>query len=85
MERASDLGLEKQPGQDVQCVVVDDEKHGRDRVCLLAEDPASYDTSFYSDQLIRSTESVLSPLGWRKADIQRYLADRVDASIRSYN
>ena len=84
LQRAADLGLETHPGEDVQYVVVDDKKRGRDRVCLLYENPESYDVAFYTDQLVRAAESVLSPLGWCDVDIRRYLADRVDASIRSF-
>ena len=84
LERAADLGLEKNPGQDVEYVVVDDEKRGRARVCLLHEKPDGYDIEFYTDLLIRVTESILSPLQFREQDIRQYFADRVDASITGY-
>lgn len=58
--------LEKRPGQDVEYVVVDDEKLSRDRVVLLSETPDEFDTSFYRDELIRLAESILSPLGWKR-------------------
>ena len=84
MERAAASGLDVYPGQDVEYIVVDDSKHGRDRVVLRHETPESYDAEFYSDMLVRAAESVLSPIDFREAQIRRYLAERVDASIRSY-
>jgi DNA polymerase I len=34
--------------------------------------------------LLRAAESVLAPLGWRRADIEDYLADRTDASLSDF-
>jgi len=84
LERASDLGLAKHPGQDVEYVVVDDEKDGRARVALLHEDPSQYDATFYRDQLCRAAESVLAPAGFRREDIEEQLAERVDGSISAF-
>jgi DNA polymerase I len=84
LERAADLGLDKRPGQDVEYVVVDDGKRGRDRVALLAEEPDGYDAGFYRAQLLRAAESVLSPTGFRREGIERQLADRVDGSITAF-
>ncbi len=84
LERAADLGLDKHPGQDVAYVVVDDEKDGRARVSLVHEAPDSYDAAFYRDQLCRVAESVLSPLGFRRTDIESHLAARADGAISAY-
>ncbi|MEF8827817.1 MAG: type B DNA-directed DNA polymerase [Halolamina sp.] len=84
LERAADLGLDKRSGQDVAYVVVDDEKRGRERVSLLHERPESYDAAFYRDQLVRVAESVLAPVGFRAAEIEASLADRVDGSVSAY-
>jgi len=84
LERASDLGLDKHPGQDVQYVVVDDDKDGRARVALLHEEPETYDAAYYRDELIRVAESVLSPAGFRREDIEEHLADRVDGVLAGF-
>ena len=84
LERASDLGLEKHPGQDVEYVVVDDEKSGRARVALLHEAPETYDAEFYRDQLCRAAESVLAPAGFRRDDIESQLAERTNGSISQF-
>lgn len=85
LERASDLGLEKNPGQDVEYVVVDDEKEGRARVALVHEEPERYDAEFYRDELCRVAESVLAPAGFRRAEIEEQLAERVDGSISRFS
>ncbi|GAB7011740.1 type B DNA-directed DNA polymerase [Halolamina salina] len=84
LERASDLGLEKNPGQDVEYVVVDDEKDGRARVALLHEEPERYDADFYRDELCRAAESVLAPGGFRRSDIEEQLAERVNGSVSMF-
>ncbi|PSP55205.1 DNA polymerase I [Halobacteriales archaeon QS_1_67_19] len=81
--RAADRGREPSPGQSVEYVVVDDDKRSRDRVALV-EAADDYDATFYADRLLRAAESVLAPVGWRTAEIREYLADRTDASLRSY-
>jgi DNA polymerase I len=84
LERASDLGLDKHPGQDVEYVVVDDEKDGRARVALLNEGPAGYDAEFYRDRLCGAAESVLAPTGFRREAIEEQLAERVDGSLSAF-
>lgn len=86
LERAADRGLEKHPGENVSYVVVDDEKSSRDRVRLANEDAegGEYDTEFYRTLMLRAAESVLSPLGWRRSEIETYLAEREDAAISAY-
>lgn len=84
LERASDLGLTKHPGQDVEYVVVDDDRDGRDRVALLHERPETYDAAYYRDELCRAAESVLAPAGFRRGDIEAQLAERVDGSISAF-
>ena len=43
-----------------------------------------YDIEFYQQRTILAAESVLAPLGWRRSDIELYLADYEDASITAY-
>ena len=71
LKRAHEQGLAVHPGQDIEYVVVDDEKSSRDRVALAHEEVETYDASYYETQLVRAVESVLSPLGWDRSDIRR--------------
>jgi DNA polymerase I len=84
LERAGDDGRNLSPGQNVNYVVVDDSKQSHDRV-QLASEASRYDPDFYAQQLVRAAESILSPLGWRRDDIEEYLADRTDASLATYS
>ena len=84
LDRASDLGLTRAPGQDVSFVVVDDDRRSRDRVRLAVEDPRTYDREFYRERLLRAAASVLSPLGWRQDRIERFLADHEELSLQSF-
>lgn len=72
LERAGDSGRGLSPGQKINYVVVDDSKRSRARVQLVSE-ATRYDAEFYSEQLLRAGESVLSPLGWRQEDIEQIL------------
>jgi DNA polymerase I len=74
LKRAREQGLAVHPGQDVEYVVVDDEKSSRDRVALAHENIESYDPSYYEALLVRAVESVLSPLGWNRPDIRKALS-----------
>jgi DNA polymerase I len=73
LQRADAQDLTAYPGQHIKYVVVDDTKSTRDRVALAHENPHSYDAAYYETQLIRAVESLLSPLGWDRTDIQRAL------------
>ncbi len=64
LERARDQNLTVHPGQDIEYVVVDDEKSSRDLVVLAHEEVEMYNRSYYETQLVRAVESILSPLGW---------------------
>ncbi|MDS0261538.1 type B DNA-directed DNA polymerase [Haloarcula sp. S1CR25-12] len=85
LERARDQGLSVHPGQSVAYVVVDDGKSSRDRVALAHEDIDRYDADYYATQLVRAVESVLSPLGWDRADIRQALAGTRDGDLRRYS
>jgi DNA polymerase I len=66
--------LDKRPRQDVRYVVVDDEaRRTPDRVRLEFELDGEYDSKFYATALIRTCDSVVSPLGWDRETIRRYL------------
>lgn len=86
LERAGDLRMDTHPGQNVSYVVVDDAKSSRERVRLVDEAirEGEYDAEFYTDQTIRAAESILSPFGWRREEINEYLADHEDASLTAF-
>ncbi|WP_276260609.1 type B DNA-directed DNA polymerase [Haloglomus litoreum] len=86
LRRAESQGIGVHPGESIEYLVANDATHSRDRVRLAFEVTAetAYDASFYRERLLRAAESVLSPTGWRESDIEAYLADRSDASLRTY-
>jgi len=84
LERARDQGLAVHPGQDIEYVVVDDTTSSRDRVALAHEAIDTYDPSYYETQLIRAAESVLSPLGWDRCDIQAALAETSETGLGAF-
>ncbi|MDL0123116.1 hypothetical protein [Halobacterium salinarum] len=69
LRRAADEVGGISPGEDVEYVVVDDEKASRDRVELASEEPEDYDTEFYVDLVARAAAGVLGPFGWTQSDI----------------
>ena len=75
LKRARDQDFAVHPGQDIEYVVIDDEKNSRERVALAHEEIKTYDASYYETQLVRAVESVLSPLGWDRTEIRRGLAE----------
>ncbi|WP_201740246.1 type B DNA-directed DNA polymerase [Salinigranum halophilum] len=75
LKRARDQNLTVHPGQDIEYVVVDDEKRSRERVALAHEEINSYDPSYYETELVRAVESLLSPIGWDRSKIRRELAE----------
>ena len=83
LEEAQTVGRDVRPGQRVTFVVVDDAKSSRERVALVG-DADRYDVDYYVTAVIRAAESVLSPVGWREAEIRSYLSDRDDASLSRY-
>jgi len=62
------------PGEDVEYVVVDDEKRSRDRVALDTEDPDEYDTTLYVELTVRAVAGVLGTFGYSEKDV----ADAID-------
>jgi DNA polymerase I len=84
LERARDRGLDIHPGQDVEYVVVDDDKTSRDRVALAHEAPEDYDPAYYETQLVRAIESVLSPFGWDRDRLRRELADTRTVALTAF-
>jgi len=84
LKRARDQELAVHPGQDIEYVVVDDEKSSRERVALAHEEIETYDASYYETQLVRAIESVLSPLGWDRSDIRQELSAERDAVLSSF-
>ena len=84
LKRAREQDLAVHPGQDIEYVVVDDGKNSRKRVALAHEEVESYDTSYYETQLVRAVESVLSPLGWDRAEIQREIAETRGTNLAAF-
>ena len=76
--------LERHPGQDVRYVVVDDNADGRERVRLAFEDVPDYDARFYTELLVRATESVTAPLGWDRIDIRRHLRGAANYELGAF-
>ena len=74
LRRAEDEVGGISPGEDVEYVVVDDEKRSRDRVALDAEDPEAYDAAFYTELTVRAAAGVLGPFGYTEEDV----ADAID-------
>jgi len=84
LKRAREQELAVHPGQDIEYVVVDDEKSSRDRVALAHEEIETYDASYYETQLVRAVESVLLPLGWNRTDIRRRLAETREMELTEF-
>jgi DNA polymerase I len=84
LQRARDQDIAVHPGQDIEYVVVDDEKASRERVALAHEEIESYDASYYETQLVRAVESVLSPLGWDRTEIQREIAETRETNLAAF-
>jgi DNA polymerase elongation subunit (family B) len=71
LKRARDQDLAVHPVQDIEYVVVDDERSSRGRVVLVHEAIDIYDASYYETQLVRAVESILAPLDLDRNDIRR--------------
>ena len=84
LKRAREQDLAVHPGQDIEYVVVDDEKSSRDRVALAHEEIGTYDASYYETQLVRAVESVLLPLGWDRTDIRRRLSETREVELTEF-
>ena len=87
LQRAERRGLSVHPGENVSYVVADDSKRSHERVRLAfeVEDPTPFDEAFYRERLFRAAETVLSPLGWRRAAIRSYCDDSEDVTLRAFN
>jgi DNA polymerase I len=84
LERARETGLIRHPGQDIAYVVVDDSRRSAARVRLAHEPLDEYDNDFYTGLAMRAGETVLSPLGWDRDRIRRYLRDTTAQTLSSY-
>ena len=81
---ASNQDLAVHPGQDIEYVVVDDEKQSRERVTLAHEEIEPYNPSYYETELVGAVESVLSPLGWVRTEIQREIAETQGPNLAAF-
>jgi DNA polymerase I len=84
LERARDQEISIHPGQDIEYVVVDDEKSTRERVKLGHETIDSYDPGYYETELVRAVESILSPIGWEQTEIQQALDETKNSSLDGF-
>ena len=84
LTRSTRLDVPKHPGESVRYVVVDDDADGAERVRLAFEAVDTYDAAFYEELVWRATESVVSPLGWDRTDIDRYRRETVDARLGAF-
>ena len=84
LRRARDLDVEYLPGETVRYVVVNDAASAANRVRLAFEEPGRYDADFYADLLARAAESVVSPLGWTRSDIDAYLERGEDVGLGAF-
>ena len=85
LERAANLGLTRSPGQTIEYVVTDDTKSSRDRVRLATEDPATYDSAYNHQALLRAATSILAPAGWSTEQIKQHLSTTYDLSLDIFN
>ncbi len=84
LKRTRDHDIAVHPGQDIEYVVVDDEKTSRERVTLAHEEIGSYDPSYYETELVRAAESMLSTLGWDREDITQHLGGTHDTTLQEW-
>ena len=86
LERAERQGIDVHPGEPLEYVVIDDSRASHERVALAHETDRleAYDADYYTRQLYRAAESVLSPVGYRRADVRRALAESRAVSLRAF-
>ncbi len=85
LDRTQHKNYNISPGEDAEYVVVDDDKKTHKRVRLAFEDIDSYDIEYYVEELLRATETILSPFGWNKKDIEDYLSSMENTKLTKYN
>ena len=86
LQRAADSRVDGPPaGGNIEYVVVDDDKRGRQRVTLVTEDVSGYDAAFYTTELIRAATSVLAPCGWTQDRIERELAETTETTLARWS
>lgn len=76
LKRYKKHNIDIKPGQKVRYIVRNDSVNSMDRVRLGFEDKSSYDTSFYTEQLMRSCESVLGPFNISRKQIDMLLTGK---------
>jgi DNA polymerase I len=85
LKRARKNGIQMKPGQSIQFVVRDDEADPMDRTRLDFEaEEGNYDAQFYREQLIRACESVISPLGSDRNEIEEHLSLQKKKSLKNF-
>jgi DNA polymerase I len=84
LKRPRDQDLAVHPGQDIEYVVINDEKSSRNGVALAHEEIETYDASYYETQLVRAVESVLAPLGWDRTEIRQKIAETQETNLAAF-
>jgi len=81
LRRAEDEVGGISPGEDVEYVVVDDEKRSRDRVALASEEPEEYDDGFYTELTVRAAAGVLGPFGYSEENVANAIDDHQQQTL----
>lgn len=85
LKRYEAAGVDRSPGQDVEYVVIDDDERLAERVRLPFETIEEYDAESYTAELIRAAESIVSPLGWGRDNVRRFLCDTEDSTPAAFD
>jgi DNA polymerase I len=85
LRRTENHAVGLSPGQTVRYVVVNADGQGTDRVRLPFESIDSYDTEWYEDAAVRAIESIVSCVGWDRADIEQHLSATTTTTLGSYH
>jgi len=83
LKRARDQDLAIHPGQDIEYVVVDDEKSSRDRVAL-AHEASERPTTPRTTRRSWSELSRAAAAGWDRTDIRRRLAETREVELTEF-
>lgn len=86
LKRAEKHGIEIRPGQTIKFVVRDDKADPIERTRLDFEAAqGDYDPDFYTQELVRAAESVLSPLGIDRDDIRRRMSSTSRKNLAQFS
>jgi DNA polymerase elongation subunit (family B) len=84
LRQLKDLGADLLPGQPVRYVVADKSSRSyseRVKLALALEKGDSYDSEFYIDRLLRATESLLLPFGYKAESLAYMLKGQKQSNL----